>query len=511
LNFARYLPVLAALLATVAFVGDLFFFPSSTSLVWVASAAIALAAGAYYAEDGFRRPLQFCLLAMVTLWTIASCKPSEFKITGDSTSYLVRYDYTSVRPPVYPWFIRAAVGGVKPERWRQELIKPDERRLARVVAAQTVLYATALAAFFWALCSILPSAFVFVIAAFLLAREYHPAAGMLQTIMSESLAATFTLVLATVFVLSLTGYRRGYPLVAGLLFAALFLTRPAATYGAVLCAAIFTVALVRERTFLNREVFIGAALAVMISIAPSIYVYRNTGLFLIAPNGLSLSAKAWLTATLATQEDVARMPDAESRQYVEIMLEKRPRAYQLVESKEWVDVLPELKWHPPIVFPAGYSNQPAWRYANMNLNQVVSPALMAVRHTNTYLTVDLISKAFWPVVKAHREDLYRIYADSFLHGWNSVTRTTALFSWTAFLLVLFAAVFCNPRLGLPALVLFATHASNVLIVATNDAPIRRYILATDYFVLLAAAISLFALAELVGARLGGRSGQATMP
>lgn len=502
-SLVEYLPMLAVLLAVVAFAADLAFLSSATWILWLASGLIALGTGFYFAHDRFRREAQICLLALVAVWAVASYKPGEYEVTGDSVSYLVRYDYNSVRPPVYPWFIRTAVGGIKAESWRLERIKPDDARLARVVAAQTVLYAIALAAFFCALCLILPGPFVFVIAALLLAREYHPAAGMVNIIMSETLTATFMLALATVFLLSLRHSRRGYALVGGVLFAALFLTRPAAAYGAVACAAIFAVAIMQRDRLFNREVILGAAITVALSLAPSIYVYKKTGLFLIAPNGLSLSAKAWFTAALATPADIARMPDAETKRYLEIILERRPRAYQIVENNQWVDVLPQLRWHAPIVFPAGQGKQPAWRYANMNLNQVVSPALMEVRQTNTFRTVDLISKAFWPVVKAHKDDFYRMCSESFSYAWNKVTRTRALFPWTVFFIVLFAAVVLHPSLGVVASVFLATHAMNLLVVSTNDAPIARYIYATDYFVLLAAAISVFACAKVIKAKLFG--------
>jgi hypothetical protein len=396
---------------------------------------------------------------------------NSYFVDPDSGSYVEKYSpATSSRPPVVPLFVDLVTAGTgfkhdltgyNSNTAQSDLTIP----LLRVVRAQKILLLAASLLASYSLMGLMGPSFSALL--FLGLYDLGFYTHEINHVLSEPLAQTWLLLLLAVFFAFVRERRKWLLILAGILCAALFLTRPAGAFGILFLLAMILLAVGSDWKRYSLPAVLSVALMGGLAAMPGFLYYLKCGYFVITPHG---SAKVAFALQVAKPEDVSLMPDEQCRRFLREALEKK----KIEDAK----IIPA---HPDEI------DRMCWLLSS-NLNSV---AWSVRKEPRIFSTVgDLI-------LKEHRVEYLKIAAKSFLYsttdyGLKSLGRFRVNF-WFVVMASAMVAILVRGWVGLSIITLMGAHLSHLLIVSFYDAPIPRYILATEFLVLVAAFISLWAL------------------
>jgi hypothetical protein len=259
---------------------------------------------------------------------------SVFYLSGDSGSYIAGYSSTSSRPPLYPLFIDLATAGTSFKHSTEgyvdhKAVTDVNDPLMRVTRAQKIaLLGTSLVACF-ALMGLTnpPLAATF----FLWLYDHYFFSQLTSYILTETLNQSLVFLLIAVFLVFIWKRWRWLIPCAGVLCAALFLTRPASLYGGVFMAVMLIMALLWNWRAYWLPALISLLLAGGLVSLPVFYSYIKTGNLMSTP---TYALQMWSFAVeFATPEDIPYMPDELSRQLLSKVLATKTEVDELVKTQ----------------------------------------------------------------------------------------------------------------------------------------------------------------------------------
>jgi hypothetical protein len=408
------------------------------------------------------------------VWTMYCVAP-------DSASYYTGYTVGSTRQPLYPWFIAAVTSGTgfNPRQFL-ETVRAGEPRfdgdpLFRVVRAQVLLLLAAsvlaCAAFMRLLGSTLPA----VIFLWLYDMQFF-SAGELNFILTEPLVQTFQLVLVAAFAICLWQLRGGWILVAGAAAGLAYLTRQASAYSSMLLAFVIVVALLRDRRRWWKVCAAALVLFAAIASIPDVYALVKTGSLGKQQQNLQYQYRIAHAMQYATPEDLALMPDDDSRAWLREAMIRRDAAHRALEAKFADDEYNRLVY-----------------YVNDNLYVVATPANAPFKSPEFYMGVAT------PILAKH----WREYAQFAFRFWvvalerPQVSRLGFLgFSpWVTYGLLFALGLVAGGWRGLAGIVLVLCHWAAVALACLFAAPIPRMVWASEFLVVLSLLLLVWSAGE----------------
>lgn len=264
---------------------------------------------------------------------------SAFCVQPDSSSYYFPYAVGSTRQPLYPWFIELATAraGFNPPEYLKTTAPGQVRTdpadpLFRVVRIQIVLLMAAaviacVAMMRW-LGSTLP-ALAFVA----LNDQQFLSAVELNTVLTEPLVQTFLMLLVAAYATFFLRMR-WLPLMLGAGAAGLaYLTRQAALYQVVLVGVMMLSALFVDWRRWWRPCAAALALFVAIAAVPDIYALAKTGDLGRQQESLQYQYRIAHALQYARPDDLALMPDDESRAWLGDAIRRRDIAHRTIAEQ----------------------------------------------------------------------------------------------------------------------------------------------------------------------------------
>lgn len=459
----------------------------------------------------------------------------RYGITPDSGSYTWNIDNPTgaVRPPGYTLFMEAVsdarqVGDhiqalTSQGKMNQLLNEPGREPLRKVVAAQKAFLAAALVVAFLGLATFLPSTLaaaiclgtgyfldksgISLLAArsfwvgttavllgisvlALLARRYaisrtaavaagvtitlYPVLRMLfdvrmvpeglDFVLSEALTMATQLLLVAFLCCFLSMRKPVWLYLAAVAFALSTWMRPAAIFG----LGVIALALIAALSFRPRPrmaVVLGAlVLSVLLMQAPSLY---NRAVFGSKDNGLPMLS--WSLACFALEvvrpEDVKLMPNPTAVRFFNDALAEREK--RLVQHDA--------------------ASGPAWTRLGLNMYLVAFPVAERIAATDSLSPAvgDVLFQFAVPIYKARAPELIAIWWESFRHAITDGTRLSqGQPLWWTLVGLLILVCLVRSLMVVAGSILLLGHFGHLLIVSVFDAPISRYVHATEYMVVM---------------------------
>ena len=491
----------AASVASLVAVGVLRATPSLAPVVtalWTAVLALNLITAWVYAVKYGRRLPSTVLAAFViavcisyyflTAWAphrSQGCHTTDpypvwdlFCLAPDSSSYYFGYTVGSTRQPLYPWFIGALTSGTgfDPPTYIKTVafgkIRTDPRDpLFRVVRAQILLLLAAAVVACAALMRMLNSPLPAVAFVALYDQQFFSPVE-LNIVLTEPLVQLFLLLLVAAFFAFVVRRHPAVLLLAATFAGLAYLGRQAAIYSALMLGVMILIALAEQA----RRWWKWSAAAVVIFLAfcavPDIYALIKTGEFSRQQTHLQYQYRIAHAMQYARAEDVALMPDAESRAWLADAVVRRDAAHRRVEAKFGDD-----EFNRMIYYIAG------------NLYEVATPIAGFEGKT---MTPEFYMKVATPILKHH----WREYAAFSFRFWQfgvtqpGLVRLDAFdfslwYSWAALWLLVFVL---RDLKALVAATLILCHWGAVAIICLAAVPIPRMVGASEFLVVLAALI-----------------------
>ena len=279
-------------------------------------------------------------------------------------------------------------------------------------------------------------------------------------VMSETLTMGAQLLLLACLCCFLSTRKVAWLYLASVAFGLSIWMRPAAIFGLGMIALAVVAAIAFRRRPSIASLAGALLLGVVLMQAPSIY--KRLGL---DPNAESNPMMSWSLACFALEvaqpDDVKLMPDATAVQFFnEALLERKQQLLQ----------------HDA-------ASGPAWTRLGLNMYQVAIP--VAQRLVGLDGMSDLLYAFALPIYKAHAGQLAGIWLESFRHGITDGTRLSEQqpLWWTMVGLLLLVCVVRDPMVVTGSIMVLG-HFGHVLVASIFDAPIPRYVNATEFLVVV---------------------------
>jgi hypothetical protein len=401
-------------------------------------------------------------------------------VAPDSASYYTGYTVGSTRQPLYPWFIDAMVAGTGFDQ-RQFLatVKPGAPRfesdpLFRVVRGQIVLLLAAALLACWAAIRWFGSPLPAALFLWLYDQQFFSVEEM-NIVLTEPLVQAFLLLAVAAYAAFLAKARPALLLAVAVACGLAYLTRQAALFAVGLLLTVIVLALFENPRRWWR--WCGAAIVVFIAFAsvPDVYAFVKTGEFSRNQTNLQYQYRIAHAMQYATRADVAVMPDEESRAWLADAIVRRDEAHRRVAEQFKDDELNRMIY-----------------YIAANLYEVATP-IAGFRGENK--TPDFYMKVATPILQRHWTEYVRF---SFRFWQFGVTRPglarLAMFDFSiAYVYVVLGAlvVLLRNRTALAAAALIGCHWGAVAIICLAAVPIPRMVNASEFLVVIAAAILVF--------------------
>lgn len=396
---------------------------------------------------------------------------SVFYLSRDSGSYMAGYSPTSSRPPLYPLFIDLATAGTSFKHSTEgyvghKAVTDVNDPLMRVTRAQKiVLLGTSLVACF-ALMGLTnpPLAATF----FLWLYDHNFFSQLTSYVLAETLNQSLVFLLIAVFLVFIWKRWRWLIPCAGLLCAALFLTRPASLYGGVFWVVMLVMALLWNWRAYWLPALISIVLAGGLVSLPIIYSYLKTGNLMPTP---TYALQLWAFAIeFAKPEDIAYMPDEVSRQLLTKVLVVKSVVNETVKEQ--------------------YDDEIIQAWVSLARNKYRSPIYGVVNEVlpngTDYERDSLRLKVSTILLKRHRAEYLQFGWNSFMVATNIQTRLKWPFGfWIIAAAILVLVFIFRNWVGLSAVTLTLVHLTHMVIVSLYDLPVIRYVWDTEFLVLLA--------------------------
>lgn len=403
---------------------------------------------------------------------------SVFYLSGDSGSYIAGYSSTSSRPPLYPLFIDLATAGTGFKHSTEgyidhKAVTDVNDPLMRVTRAQKIILLGASLVACFALMGLTnpPLATTF----FLWLFDHNFFTQLSSYILTETINQSLVFLLIAVFLVFLWKRWRWLIPCAGMLCAALFLTRPASLYGGVFMAVMLVMALLWNWRVYWLPALISMLLAGGLVSLLILYTYIKTGYLLPTP---AYPIQMWPFAIeFAEPEDIAYMPDELSRQLLTKVLEVKS-----IEDEKVKAQYPDERQTWQMLVRNNYRG-PIYSTVNEVLPNATDKERVALR-----LKVSSI------LLKRHRLEHLRFAWNSFKFATNIQTRLQFPFNfWVIVALLLVLSIWPGTWIGLSGLTFTLAHLIHMAIVSLYDLPLARYVWDTEYLVLIAVFILVWGL------------------
>lgn len=293
-----------------------------------------------------------------------------------------------------------------------------------------------------------------------------------QFLMSEALSMSWQLLFAAC-ALYFIWKRNGIALVGAAVFAALaYLTRSASVFLFFALGVLLVLAL-----FYDRRSFVRFGLGAIAAAAMLIYAVPITWAVRGEPSAPTAPMLNWgpmaFAVEVAQPGDDRWLPDSESKRFFATALRMRDQA------------------------SSGRQASPAYRSVNLgaNLYRVALPAASeTLSHASGKNIDELFGKVARPILEHRAIEYASVVGEAAVvaTGLRPDARTTRLFEsawhWLALIILVAFAFWGTERdvqVGIAATLLIGMHLIHVGIVSAFDAPLSRYVYATEIFVVLA--------------------------
>lgn len=400
-----------------------------------------------------------------------------YYVSPDTGSYAAALEPGGFRPLAYPLFL-SAVTGLDGRALLSELQKVPSNTpnlgdstspFLRVVRAQKLLHWISLTFFAWALMSMVPAPWVAALFLWIIHKGFLPAE--LPTAISETLAQSLLfLMLGTVSILLST--RKSPLLVAiSVLCGCMIATRSAAMYSLSVLGIASVVVVWRDRRQAVRPLVVSALALVLLYVGPSMYRQSVLG------GGDSLpqyaDSRIAFALQVASREDVALLPEGDMRKFfLDAMDLKDKEDLRLIESMGGRDKTYGFSFLQPNMYRvalqlAGERGYNGSKRSELFLT-IAEPILR--KNLRKYLSMVAESYSFATTIETH------LNFDQYLTFWTLVGTVLVL-----------ALISRGPH-AVMALACLSAHLTHLLVVAAYDAPIPRYVHATELLVLVALVV-----------------------
>jgi hypothetical protein len=310
---------------------------------------------------------------------------------------------------------------------------------------------------------------------FLWLYDHYFFSQLTSYILTETLNQSLVFLLIAVFLAFVWKRWRWLIPCAGVLCAALFLTRPASLYGGVFMTFMLIMALLWNWRAYWLLALISLLLAGGLVSLPILYSYIKTGYLLPTP---AYALQMWAFAIeFAEPEDIAYMPDELSQQLLTKVL-----AVKSIEDEKVKAQYPDERqtWQ---MLVRNIHRSPIYSTVNEVLPNATDKERVALR-----LKVSSI------LLKRHRLDHLQFAWNSFIFATNFQSRLKFSFSfWAIIALLLILSLRFRNWVGLSALTFTLAHLVHMVIVSLYDLPLARYVWDTEFLVLIAVFILVWGL------------------
>ena len=404
---------------------------------------------------------------------------SVFYLSRDSGSYTAGYSSTSSRPPLYPLFIDLAKAGTSFKQSTEgyehhKAVTDVNDPLMRVTRAQKIALLGASLVACFALMGLTnpPLAATF----FLWLYDHSFFTQLTSYILTETLNQALVFLLIAVFLVFIWKRWRWLIPCAGVLCAALFLTRPASLYGGVFWVVMLVMALLWNWRAYWLPALISIVLAGGLVSLPILYSYLKTGNLMPTP---TYALQLWAFAIeFAKPEDIAYMPDDVSRQLLTKVLVVKSVVNETIKEQ--------------------YDDEIIQAWVSLARNKYRSPIYGVVNEVlpngTDYERDSLRLKVSTILLKRHRAEYLQFGWRSFMIATSIQTRLNwPLGFWITVAAILVVALILRNQISLIAFILTFTHLVHMVIVSLFDLPVIRYVWDTEFFILIAIFLLIFGL------------------
>lgn len=398
-----------------------------------------------------------------------------FAISPDSSTYYNTWTPSSVRPPLYPLFVKTFAKKYTYDEvckttsvgyWIQDEAHP----LKRVSQVQIVLLYTAGLLFFFTLMHYLKSP-VPAMAAILFHYFHFYAWEELNNILTEPLTQCFVFICLALFVIILHSKRK-LPIVLLSVFVALsFLIRAASIYLCIFFIAASATSLLKDYKYYYKTILISLCLIVFIVKSPAIYSKLNG---LGSPDeSISYMYVLVHALRLADTNDISLMPDEETRLWLD----------EAIKLRDIKDAYYDSQFKDNPYLKLIYRLQSAYDVFSTNRKTLLKP-------------LRFYYKVSTPILKNHFAEYL---ATTFDLWWITITsqttdRITPLFVkykielHHIFYFIIFGIIVLRNKISYISISLLSAHYLHILICCMFSAPVYRLIYATDGLIFLTLAL-----------------------
>ncbi|MCC6953484.1 MAG: hypothetical protein IT290_05155 [Deltaproteobacteria bacterium] len=442
--------------------------PRASSARWVYRGAFALALVGYLTYDITQ--VQHDTVDGTSEW-------AAFYYGPDSDSYALGINPGTVRPPVFPIFaklVQALKGDLGKVTRQTTLELPrnvpitnlPEHPLLRVVKAQKLLLIVTAGIAALALMFIAPPPIVATFFAWMYAVGFFT--PQINFVLSECVAQSCTFLLVAAFIWYVL--RRSELALTALVFAtaALYQTRSAGIFGVVFLGVGLLVGLATYRKRFFRQGALAVVLFGVLFWAPTFIQSVFSGH--LAPAPMYADSRIAYAVQFAKPEDVALMPDEESKEFLRRVLQKKVETDALVDAtgKPVIEAL----------------------YLGANLYRAAMPVSAELGRFGPDMR-SLFLKVSGPIIREHWDHQLRLLWESLSHTLSRETRVRWLPDYSFWHIaagILFVALLLRGAEGLIAFTLLVAHIAHLAVVCAFDIPISRYVYATEFLSLLAVMV-----------------------
>jgi hypothetical protein len=403
-------------------------------------------------------------------------------VAPDSASYYTGYFVGSTRQPLYPWFIAAvtANSGFEPRKFMVEVAAGEPRvnpaePLFRVVRVQLVLMLAASLAACAVLMRLLRSPLPAIVFLWLYDMQFF-SAGELNFVLTEPLVQTFIFLLVAALAAALVRLRPAALVGAAVACGLAYLTRQASAYSALLLLVVIAMALLEDYRRWWKLSAVSLAVFAGICAVPDLYALATTGNIGRQQQSLQYQYRIAHAMHYARPEDVALMPDEESRQWLVEAMARRDPAHRIVEEKFAADEYSLLVY-----------------YVNANLYEAAIPPGHPARTPEFYM------KVATPILVKHWREYaafaFRFWVVALEKPYVSRLGVYGFSPWLTYLTLFVLAVYVRGWRGVAGAALIVCHLGAVAMSCLFAAPIPRMVWASEFLVVLSALLLIWSAGE----------------
>jgi 4-amino-4-deoxy-L-arabinose transferase-like glycosyltransferase len=414
-----------------------------------------------------------------------------FCVAPDSSSYYFKYVPGATRNPLYPWFIEAVTAGTgfSPQEYVLSTkagavhLSPQDP-LMRVVRGQIVLMLLAAlvlcAVLMWSLGTPFPA-----VAVLWMYDMHFLTSEELNIVLTEALVQTCLLLAVAALVAFSTKKRHSVLVLGGVACGLAYLTRQAAGYCTLLFGVMVLLGLWEDWRRWWRTTMLAVTAFVAICLVPQLHSYWLTGSFGSQDN-IQYQYRIAHAMQYAVAEDVALMPDEETKVWLADAVKRRDQEHQLVREK-YDDEYNRMIY-----------------YINANLYSVATPP-------GGYLGVqkspEFFMKVATPILREHWRDYLAFSFRFWRFGMDRVglgrLGVYGLSPWLTFAALWSLVLVMRDRRAIVGGALILSHWAAVAITCLFAVPIPRMVFASDGLVVIAAIILGWGAVERFGSTPAG--------